>query len=47
MNESSDFQPGEKLPTLGVTDRSVGTWTRWALPIATGMAIAIIVLSLI
>jgi hypothetical protein len=47
MTESSDFQPGEKLPTLGVTDRSVGALSRWALPIATGMAAALIVLAMI
>jgi hypothetical protein len=47
MTESSNFQPGENLPTLGVTDRSVGALSRWALPIATGMAAALIVLAII
>ncbi len=47
MTQSSNFAPGEKLPTLGVTDRNVGSWARWALPLATGMAIALIVWYLI
>lgn len=42
MADSSDFQPGEKLPTLGVTDKSASSWTRWLLPVATGFAIALI-----
>ncbi len=47
MTESANFAPGEKLPTLGVTDRIVGSWMRWALPLATGIASALIVLYLI
>lgn len=46
MTESSDFQPDEKSPILGVTNRNVGSWTRWLLPFATGAAIALIVLYL-
>jgi hypothetical protein len=46
MTESANFAPGEKLPTLGVTDRNVGTWTRWALPIGTGLAVALIAMFL-
>ena len=47
MTESANFAPGEKLPTLCITDRNVASWKRWALPLATGMAIAFIVLYLI
>ncbi len=47
MTESSDFQPGEKLPTLGVTDQNISSWARWALPIGTGIAIALIAISMI
>jgi hypothetical protein len=47
MAESSNFEPGESLPTLGVTDQNISSWARWALPIGTGIAIALIVLSLI
>ena len=47
MTQSSDFEPGESLPTQGVTDENVSSWARWALPIGTGIAIALIVLSLI
>lgn len=42
MADSSDFQPGEKLPTLGVTDKNGSSWSRWVLPIATGFVIALI-----
>ncbi len=42
MTELSDFEPGESLPTLGVTDQNIGSWARWALPIGTGIAIALI-----
>jgi hypothetical protein len=47
MTELSDFQPGDKLPTLGVNDRNISTWTRWALPIGTGLAVALIAMFLI
>jgi len=47
MTESSEFEPGESLPTLGVTDQSISSWARWALPIGTGLAIALIAVSLI
>ncbi len=41
MSDSTEFQPGDKLPTLGVTDPSSNPIIRWALPIATGLAIAL------
>ncbi len=47
MTESSDFEPGESLPTLGVTDQNISSWARWALPIGTGIAIALVVLYLV
>jgi hypothetical protein len=42
MSDSTDFQPGDTLPTLGVTDPTSNPVIRWALPIATGLAIALI-----
>ena len=47
MSDSTDFQPGDKLPTLGVSDPTSNPVIRWALPIATGLAIALVALSLI
>ncbi len=47
MTKSSDFEPGEKLPTLGVNDANIGIVLRWALPIGVGLAVALIVLYLI
>jgi len=47
MTESSEFEPGESLPTLGVNDRNIGSLARWALPIVTGIAIALIAISMI
>ncbi|HEX9771133.1 MAG TPA: hypothetical protein VGA50_18315 [Kiloniellales bacterium] len=47
MTKTSDFKPGKRLPSLGVTDANAGIWLRWALPIATGLAIALIILYLI
>lgn len=47
MSDSTDFQPGDKLPTLGVTDPTSNPVLRWALPIATGLAIALVAASMI
>ena len=47
MADSTDFQPGEKLPTLGVSDKAPNPWIRWGLPILTGLIVAIIALAII
>jgi hypothetical protein len=47
MTKTSDFEPGEKLPTLGITDANIGTWLRWALPIGTGLAAGLIIVYLL
>ncbi|MDX1575645.1 MAG: hypothetical protein R3285_05600 [Kiloniellales bacterium] len=47
MSDSTDFQPGDKLPTLGVTDTNSSPLIRWALPIATGLTVALVAISMI
>ncbi len=44
MSNSPNFESGEKLPTLGIFDKSSSSWVRWGLPIATGLAIAVVAL---
>lgn len=47
MTKSSDFEPGRKFPNLGINNANSGPWPRWALPIGTGLAVALVVLYLI
>ncbi len=46
MSDSPNFAQGEKLPTLGVYDKSSNSWKRWGLPIAVGLVIALVTLAL-
>jgi hypothetical protein len=42
MTGSSEFNPGRRLPTLGMAFRPANSWVRWVLPIVAGLLGALI-----
>ena len=44
--EQSSFSPGEKYPILGISFVTNNPWVRWGLPVATGLAIVLVLWAL-
>ncbi len=42
MTGSSEFNPGKRLPILGITIQTANPWVRWGLPIGTGLLVVLI-----
>lgn len=38
---TSNFVPGKKLTTLGISTPTKSAWVRWGLPVATGLIAAL------
>ena len=46
MAGPSSFSEGKKYSILGVSHRSTNPWVRWGMPIATGLAIVLVLWAL-
>ena len=43
----SSFSPRKKFPSLDISHPTKILWVRWGLPIATGVAVALVTLALL
>ncbi len=46
MAGQSSFSEGKKYSILGVSHRSTNPWVRWGMPIATGLAVVLVLWAL-
>ncbi len=46
MASRLSFSEGKKYSILGVSQRTTNPWVRWGLPIATGLAVALVLVAL-
>ncbi len=46
MAGQSSFSEGKKYSILGVSERTTNPWVRWGMPIATGLAVVLVLLAL-
>ena len=46
MTGQSSFSEGKKYSILGVSERTTNPWVRWGMPIATGLAVVLVLLAL-
>ncbi len=46
MAGQSSFSEGKKYSILGVSLRTMNSWVRWGMPIATGLVVVLVLLAL-